>query len=642
MCGIVGVLNGDLSAIKVANSIISHRGDDDSGEYINHSFKIGLGHQRLSIIDTSNLGHQPMIGDDGKVVLVFNGEIYNYKELRSDLIRKGFIFKGDSDTEVLLNLYLLEGIKMLEKLNGIFAFAIWDANIKSLFVARDAFGVKPLYYYSKGGAFSFASEIKALLALMPRDRDVDVESINHYLSFLWCPGRGTPLKSVHKLLPGEAIIINDNSIVDQWLWHQTPVLNNSKIDKIVNREQIITKTAEKLRQAVHRQMVSDVPLGAFLSGGLDSSSIVAFAKEKDPNIRCFTIETKGGSDIGSIDDLPYARRVAKYLNVSLDVVSINSRKMAEDLESMVVQLDEPLADFSALNVLYISQLAREQGIKVLLSGAGGDDLFTGYRRHHAINLERYWSWMPIGLRTKLLKATKGLNYNVPIQRKISKFFNGADLDKTERLINYFRWSSDSTLQSLYSPELKERLKNSDSNKIMLDFLEPILMDTQPIDQMLALEQRFFLPDHNLNYTDKMSMAVGVETRVPFLDADLANFAATIPNKFKQKGGIGKWVLKKAMEPYLPRDVIYRPKTGFGVPLRRWIKHDLKDMVHDFLSIDSINRRGMFSAQAVQQLILDNDNGRVDASYLLLSLLCIEIWCRHYVDSEKYPNGHNFL
>ncbi len=174
MCGIVGVLNGDLSAIKVANSIISHRGDDDSGEYINHSFKIGLGHQRLSIIDTSNLGHQPMIGDDGKVVLVFNGEIYNYKELRSDLIRKGFIFKGDSDTEVLLNLYLLEGIKMLEKLNGIFAFAIWDANIKSLFVARDAFGVKPLYYYSKGGAFSFASEIKALLALMPRDRDVDV------------------------------------------------------------------------------------------------------------------------------------------------------------------------------------------------------------------------------------------------------------------------------------------------------------------------------------------------------------------------------------------------------------------------------------------------------------------------------------
>jgi asparagine synthase (glutamine-hydrolysing) len=631
MCGITGVLNGNLSAIKIANSIISHRGNDDSGEYINHSFKVGLGHQRLSIIDTSNLGHQPMIGDKGKVVLVFNGEIYNYKELRSDLIRKGFAFKGDSDTEVLLNLYLSEGVKMLEKLNGIFAFAIWDANIKSLFVARDAFGVKPLYYYSKGSVFSFASEIKALLVLMPRDRDIDIESINRYLSFLWCPGKGTPLKSVHKLLPGEAIIINDSSIVDQWLWHQTPALNNSKINKIVNREQAITKTAEKLKQAVHRQMVSDVPLGAFLSGGLDSSAVVAFAKEVNPDIRCFSIETKGKQDKGVIDDLPYAKRVAKHLNVSLEVISIDSHKMANDLESMVAKLDEPLADPAAFNVFYISQLAKEQGIKVLLSGAGGDDLFTGYRRHYAIQLERYWSWLPTSIRTRLEKATKGLNANSPVQRRITKMFNGAGLDSSDRLINYFRWSNDSVLQSLYSLDFRQQLMESNSNQVMQDFLEPILMNSSSLDQMLALEQRFFLADHNLNYTDKMSMAAGVEVRVPFLDLDLVDFAGHIPNKFKQRGSVGKWVLKKAMEPYLPKEVIYRPKTGFGAPLRTWMKHDLRELLGDVLSIESLNRRGLFSAQAVQQLILDNDNDKIDASYTLLSLLCIEIWCRSYID-----------
>jgi asparagine synthase (glutamine-hydrolysing) len=298
---------------------------------------------------------------------------------------------------------------------------------------------------------------------------------------------------------------------------------------------------------------------------------------------------------------------------------------------MVAQLDEPLADPAALNVLYISQLAREQGIKVLLSGAGGDDLFTGYRRHYAIQLERYWGWLPTSIRTKLARATKDLNVNSAIQRRITKMFNGAGLDSKDRLINYFRWSNDSVLQSLYSPDFRQQLMGSNSNQVMQDFLEPILTSASPLDQMLALEQRFFLADHNLNYTDKMSMATGVEVRVPFLDLDLVDFAAHLPNKFKQRGSVGKWVLKKAMEPYLPKEVIYRPKTGFGAPLRTWMKHDLRELLGDLLSIESLNKRGLFSAKAVQQLILDNDNDKIDASYTLLSLLCIEIWCRAYID-----------
>ena len=628
MCGIVGIFGGDLNSLNSANSLISHRGPDDDGIYINRTLNIGLGHRRLSILDTSSFGHQPMFSDDGKLVLVFNGEIYNYKELRSDLKRKGFVFQGKSDTEVLLKLYLSEGKKMLSKLNGIFTFAILDINSELLFLARDALGVKPLYYSTEDNVFAFASEIKALLKLIPNNKELDVESINRYLSFLWCPGDGTPLKSVKKLLPGEAIIVKNGCITDKWLWYKLPILNNT--NKNLDKGRSISGATKYLRQAVHRQMVADVPLGAFLSGGLDSSAVVAFAKEVNPDIRCFSIETKGKQDKGFVADLPYAKRVAKHLNVSLDVVSIESHRMASDLESMIVQLDEPLADPAALNVLYISQLAREQGIKVLLSGAGGDDLFTGYRRHYALQLERYWGWLPKSVRTGLKGITKNLNTDNSINRRIVKMFNGAGLNSRDRLINYFRWSDDSLLQSLYSPEFRQQLAGSNSNQVMQDFLEPILTSASSLDQMLALEQRFFLTDHNLNYTDKMSMAAGVETRVPFLDLDLVNFAARIPDKFKQKGSVGKWVLKKAMEPYLPKEVIYRPKTGFGAPLRTWIKHDLQELLRDVLSPDSLNKRGLFSSKAVQQLILDNNN-KIDASYTLFSLLCIEIWCRHYID-----------
>ena len=629
MCGIVGVFGGDLNSLNSANSLISHRGPDDDGIYINRTLNIGLGHRRLSILDTSSFGHQPMFSDDGKLVLVFNGEIYNYKELRSDLKRKGFVFQGKSDTEVLLKLYLSEGKKMLSKLNGIFTFAILDINSELLFLARDALGVKPLYYSTEDNVFAFASEIKALLKLIPNNKELDVESINRYLSFLWCPGDGTPLKSVKKLLPGEAIIVKNGCITDKWLWYKLPILNNT--NKNLDKGRSISGVTKYLRQAVHRQMVADVPLGAFLSGGLDSSAVVAFAREVNPDIRCFSIETKGKQDKGFVADLPYAKRVAKHLNVSLDVVSIESHRMASDLESMIVQLDEPLADPAALNVLYISQLAREQGIKVLLSGAGGDDLFTGYRRHYALQLERYWGWLPKSVRTGLKGITKNLNTDNSINRRIVKMFNGAGLNSRDRLINYFRWSDDSLLQSLYSPEFRQQLAGSNSNQVMQDFLEPILTSASSLDQMLALEQRFFLTDHNLNYTDKMSMAAGVEIRVPFLDLDLVNFAARIPDKFKQKGSVGKWVLKKAMEPYLPKEVIYRPKTGFGAPLRTWIKHDLQELLRDTLSPDSLNKRGLFSSKAVQQLILDNNNNKIDASYTLFSLLCIEIWCRHYID-----------
>jgi asparagine synthase (glutamine-hydrolysing) len=634
MCGVAGVsfpLSRLLEpvALRASLTALLHRGPDDSGLYEDYEHGIGLVHARLSIVDLSPFGHQPMLGQDGDVVLVFNGEIYNYRELRADLEAQRVSFRGHSDTEVLLNLYLAEGEAMLSRLNGIFAFAIWDARKQALLIARDALGVKPLYYAALDGRFAFASEIKALLKLVPEARELDIASLHRYMSFLWCPGEGTPLKAVRKLGAGEAMWIREGQIDRRWNWYQLPLFRGVFAD--LDKASALSGTASHLRQAVQRQMVADVPVGAFLSGGLDSSAIVAYAREVNPNIHCFTIESVGGQEEGATDDLPYARKVAQHLGVPLEVVSIDANRMAGDLESMVAQLDEPLADPAPLNVLYISQLAREQGIKVLLSGAGGDDLFTGYRRHRAVQAERYWRWLPHGVRSGLQHITSGLDQQRALTRRVAKLFSGAALEGDDRLVEYFRWTREADLMALYTPETRRSLGAELAATPMLNFLQPLASSIAPLAKVLTLEQRFFLTDHNLTYTDKMSMAVGVEVRVPFLDLDLVEFAARIPLNLKQRGSEGKWILKKAMEPYLPHEVIYRPKSGFGAPLRRWMQHDLRQLLGDLLSVDSLRRRSLFDPVAVQRLIAANDAGEVDASYTLLSLICIEIWCRSYLD-----------
>ena len=629
MCGINGFsgnFNPDL--LKQMNDALIHRGPDDFGTFYDASAKVGLAHRRLSIVDLSLSGHQPMRSNDGSVTLVFNGEIYNHLELRKELSLLGQVFRGNSDTEVLLNMYLAYGDAMLAKLNGIFAFAIWDIRKQSIFLARDALGVKPLYYTGLDGRFAFSSELKALLHLVPEARELDIASLHRYLSFLWCPGEGTPLKSVLKLLPGKAMWVRAGKIVQHWTWYQLPVFRGVSVN--IDQSSALEGIDFYLRKAVQRQMMADVPVGAFLSGGLDSSAIVAFARELNPSVHCFTIESRG-VESGETNDLPYARKVAKHLGVPLDVVTIDANRMAGDIERMVEQLDEPLADPAALNVLYISQLAREQGIKVLLSGTGGDDLFTGYRRHRAVQAERYWQWLPQSIRFSLAEATRGLDQRLALSRRLSKLFSGAALKNDNRLVEYFRWSRETDLFALYTPETRRALGNDLAVTPMLDFLRLLPDSVKPLDRMLALEQRFFLADHNLIYTDKMSMAVGVEVRVPFLDLELVEFAASIPVGLKQRGREGKWILKKAMEPYLPREVIYRPKSGFGVPLRNWMQHDLRELLGDHLSVNSLKRRGLFEPTAVQKLITANDAGKVDASYTLLSLLCIEIWCRAYLD-----------
>jgi asparagine synthase (glutamine-hydrolysing) len=573
-----------------------------------------------------------MQSEGGEVVLVYNGEIYNYRELRADLESRGFSFHGSSDSEVLLQLYMSDGLGMLARLNGIFAFAIYDRRTRVLFLARDGQGVKPLYFLTDAGQFAFASEIKALQALIGDLGPLDHAALDRYLTFLWCPGSGTPFQRVRKLAPGEALCVREGSVVRQWTWSSVAFPEQgteSRLDPAETADALL----QELRSAVQAQLIADVPVGAFLSGGLDSSAVVALAHEAGAQPRCFTIDPAGGSDPGVTEDLPYARRIASRFGLSLESVPVDADRLIRDLEWMIWQLDEPLADPAGLNVFYIAKRAREQGIKVLLAGTGADDLFAGYRRHLALRYEGLWSrlpgWIPeIGKSRFARTGPLAL-----VGRRLERLGMIGGETESARLASYFFWSKREDLLGLYTPAMRADLGSARPDQPMIDFLaQPAFGCATPMNRMLALEQRFFLGDHNLTYTDKMGMAAGVEIRVPFLAPGVVALAAGLPDSWKQRGRVGKWILKKAMGSCLPKEVIDRPKTGFGAPLRRWIGHELHGYLTDLLSEESLLRRGLFDPKRVHRLIAANDAGQQDATYTLFALLCVEIWCRRFLDS----------
>ena len=632
MCGIAGFL-GDFEATLLdrMHARLAHRGPDDDSCYWLPEKHLALAHRRLSIIDLSPLGKQPMWDATGTVVIVFNGEIYNYRELRAHLVADGYTFRSHTDTEVLLNLYLRDAEGMLEQLNGMFAFALWDTRHDTLFLARDGIGIKPLYYAETAKGFLFASELKALLQDTGLDRTLDLEAVHYYLTYLWCPAPLTMLKAVKKLPPGCAMLVRDGHVQRHWCFYDLPY------DQDVasyTMDEAIQHVRTHLRQAVKRQMVADVPVGAFLSGGLDSSSVVAFAKECVPDqvLQCFTIGLKDNASAqeGMVDDLPYARRVAAHLQVDLHTIYVGP-EMADQFEKMIYHLDEPQADPAPLQALLISQLARQHGIKVLLSGAGGDDIFTGYRRHYALLQERYWTWLPQRARRALQYGSRRLPTATPLGRRVAKAFQYAALEGDERLISYFYWINPQLQQGLYTDAVREQLASVSSATPLLTTLGHLSENVVPLNRLLYLEGKHFLADHNLNYTDKMSMAAGVEVRVPLLDRDLVALAARLPTACKQHGAVGKWIFKKAMEPYLPHEVIYRPKAGFGAPLRSWLRGALRPLAEELLSTASLKRRGLFTPQAVHQLLELDRHGRVDGAYTIFALMCIELWARIFVD-----------
>lgn len=633
MCGIAGFF-GDFGPelLETFTQSIAHRGPDDSGTWYDPANRVGFAHRRLSIIDLSPAGHQPMWDVRRQACIVFNGEIFNYRELARELLRDGYHFQGSSDTEVLLNLYLRDGEKFLDRLNGMFALAVWDVGKRRLLIARDGMGVKPLYYYTSERGCAFASELKALARIPGLDRSIDPMALCYYTIYLYCPGPRTPFLHVKKLEPGTAMWLVEGKIDTKWKFWRRPAGGGQLHGSIA---EISEELEAVLARAVRRQMVADVPVGAFLSGGLDSSSLVVFARQyaEGRRLPCFTIGFRDNDPTeGFPEDLPYAQRVAEHLDVPLEIVWSGS-EMAGEFERMVYHLDEPQPDPAALNVLQIARLARSAGVPVLLSGAGGDDLFGGYRRHQALRLERLWSWMPQPMRQSLQSISTLRKANSPTGRRLSRAFQFAGESRERRIAGYFAWLPPTEATRLFTVEFQQAMNWADPLGPLLDELARLPHGLRPLERMLQLDQAFFLTDHNLNYTDKMAMAAGIEVRVPYLDPDLMAFAARVPDHLKQQGLVGKWLLKKTMEVHLPHDIIYRPKAGFGAPLRRWMRNELRDHFESALSTERLTKRGIFDLAAVRRLVEMDRNGTIDAAYPLFGLVCIETWCRIFVDQH---------
>ena len=614
----------DIDASVMA---LHHRGPDGRGSCIHGTF--ALGHTRLAILDLSEAGAQPMRSADGRLIITFNGEIYNFAELRRDLEQRGVRLRGRSDTEILLESYRLRGPDVLASLNGIFALGIGDLETRELLVVRDPLGVKPLYVSEGTFGFAFASEIKALLAIAPIDREIDPIALRQYLTFLWSPGERTMLRNVRKLDPGRALIVRDGRVLRSWqYWTPSPYAPR----RDWTPKECADELAHRLGEAVHRQMISDAPLGSFLSGGVDSTSIVAAARTRAPNLSCFTMAVQGEDFGESADDLPYARLAARALGVRLTEVSVTAEDIVAGIERMVADLDEPLADPACLNLRLISEQARATGIKVLLSGTGGDDLLSGYRRHSAAALDHLWSYAPWLVRSALARFSASPFLSRLGLRRLSKLLRGVNRPSDARIAHMFAWVTPQTAASLLAPALRPAGDDQQALDPLLAELASLL-PTPGLEKCLALDQRFFLADHNLIYTDKMGMAAGVEIRVPFLDLDLVSFAATIPAEWKLRRMTPKWLFKQSQRGRVPDEVLTRPKTGFGVPLRKWMKGPLKPLWRDLLSPETLARRGLLDPGAVARLMDADAAGRVDASYTLFSIMCIEMWARRFSDGS---------
>jgi asparagine synthase (glutamine-hydrolysing) len=641
MCGITGIVSQTcLSFIEESTAAIAHRGPDDFGIY--QDDYVAFGHRRLAIQDLSANGHQPMFTADKRFCIVFNGEIYNHWEIREPLKEK-YDFKSSSDTETILYGYLEYGEAIFAKLNGIFALAIYDTQTHDIILVRDHFGVKPLYYYQKNNTFAFASEIKALTVLPDFDQTIDHEALVNYIHFLYSPGEKTPFQYVKKLLPGHFIKFN----VEEYFANPQSALAKTQPVKYYElpfkgeystktEAELIDELDEKLYQAVKRQLLSDVPVGFFLSGGLDSSAVVAMAKKAlgDKRLQCYTIDTgESNNRDGFANDLDYAKMVAKHLDVDLEIVQ-GAPDVINDFDKMIYHLDEPQADIAPLHVLNICKKAREQGYVVLLGGTAGDDLFSGYRRHQALQYEKYFRLIPSPFRSVLKKVSSRMNSENSMLRRAKKILTDIDKTKLERMAGYYAWVDIENNLNLFKDNIKKELQNHKPSEYLIESLKNIEEEKSELNQMLFWDMKYFLTDHNLNYTDKLSMAVGVEVRVPFLDTELVEFSTTIPPSLKLKGVTTKYILKKVMERYLPKEVIYRPKTGFGVPLRDWIINDLNLFVENNLILNNHTAKTIFDTHQIKQLLSKNKDGRIDASYTILSLTAINAWYKQFINEQE--------
>lgn len=629
MCGIHGLYRFDGTRVDAATlsamgDVTRHRGPDDEGRHIEPSGRCGIGMRRLSIIDLAG-GHQPISNADDSLWAVCNGEIYNFRELRAELQARGYRFKTGSDSEVLLHLYDELGDAFVDRLDGMFNFALWDERRKRLLIGRDHLGVKPLYVHRSATMLAFATEAKALLQLPGVHAELDRAVLGDYLHLGYVPAPHSMFAGIRKLPPATLLAVEHGEVREWRYWRLS-----SRIDRATSEAEWVERIRTGMDAAVQRQMVADVPIGAFLSGGVDSSAVVAaMARHSAQPIRTYAIGFEGGEAEQLYNELPYARQVAQLFGTEHHEIVVRPDVVGL-LPRLLWHMDEPVADSAFITTYLVSEFARRD-VKVILSGVGGDELFGGYRRylggHYVARLQRLPRWS-----RRLMARTAGL---LPSDRH-SRVLNtlrlargllaSAELPPDERYRHYLQVLDRDTVTAL----LRGQTGGSDA----LAAAFAAAGDEDALNRMFAVDAETQLPDDLLLLTDKMSMAVSLECRVPLLDRELVELAAAIPESLKVKGGRLKHLMKAALADVLPADLLDRKKRGFGTPMGAWLKRELAPVLHRLLGADVVRDRGLFDPAVVARLVADHEAARIDGTDALLALMNLEIWSRLHLDRHS--------
>jgi asparagine synthase (glutamine-hydrolysing) len=643
MCGICGRLNFeadrpvDAHLLARMSNTLFHRGPDDGGVFTDGA--VGLGARRLAVIDLSPKGHQPLSNEDGSIWIVFNGEIYNFVDLREDLIKRGHVFRSKTDTETVVHLYEQFGPNCVQHLRGMFAFAIWDRLRRRLFLARDRIGKKPLFYRHTERGFWFASEIKAIIEDPEIERNPDFTAIHHYLAFQSVPAPWSAFDGIKKLPPAHWLMVENGKVTVERYWSlsfsQKRVLR-SKSDE----EEIACEVRSTLEEATRIRMISDVPLGAFLSGGVDSSAVVALmALSSAQPIKTFSI----GFDHPSYTETRFARLMAERYHTDHRELVVRP-KAIEVLPQLVWHYNEPFADSSAVPTFYVSKLAREF-VTVALNGDGGDETFGGYDRYFALALASRMRWLesllPIAWPRKLAEALPREVDPKTFWWRARRFLQDFGEPLEERYFNWNSYFTNKIKSELYTPEFSRQQSRNDS----LDLLRSIYRsaDAQDfIDRTLQVDGQTYLPDTLLVKADIASMANSLEARSPLLDHKVMELAASLPISLKLHGRMKKYILKRAMRSLLPAEILARPKMGFGVPLAEWLRDELKDFARDLLLSPRFAARGLFRPEAVKRILEEHVAGRWNWQYPLWSLLMLELWFQMFIDQPTSTQERKFV
>jgi asparagine synthase (glutamine-hydrolysing) len=631
MCGICGILGTrddfavDEELVTKMRELIHHRGPDDGGSWHSPEHRIALGHRRLSIIDLTSAGHQPMSNEDGTVWITFGGEIYNHLDLRPGLEAKGHVYRSQTDTETIIHLYEEEGPRCVERLHGMFHYAIWDSRTRELHLARDRLGKKPVYYAQPDGNFIFASEIKALLAHPALTAELDEEAFFHYLTFVCTPAPLTMFRGIRKMQPAERMTVRaDGTIESEIYWSPFSQQVAAEVESMTEPE-LRERLLELLRKSISRRMMSDVPFGVFLSGGIDSSTNVALMDElMDDPVQTFSV----GFEDPRYDELAYARRIAERFGTDHHETVMTAEDLASFIPELIYHQDEPLADPTSVPVHYVSKLARDSGTIVVQVGEGSDELFHGYEGYitHARFRQRYWpafQRVPRPLRKALSKAA------LAAALRTGRFIGHAQAIEEAAEGRLPFWGGAIAYQgALKELVLSNGRAHPDSYAIVERFLQEAERerpDADLLQKMTYLELKNRLAELLLMRVDKMTMANSVEARVPFLDHELVEFALALPAEMKVRNGEGKYLLKKAVEGILPPEVINRPKQGFVAPVSEWLRGETGAKIRRDIRSSTLTERGLLDYEAIDRLWEAHQSGRGEWAFQLWNIYNVSAW-----------------